>query len=242
AARSGRRCVPAGLPVAREPHASACRPPAGTARPSRRRNVIDLHTHILPGLDDGVATLEGSVDLARRAAESGVEAIVATPHVREDYPTSVEAMNESLREVRARIELERLPVRVLPGGDVGLEQLDLRGTDELRGFGLGGNPSYLLVEAPNYVLPIDFEEHLFRLRLLDITPVLAHPERSLALREDPPLMRRIANSGTLVQVTAGSLVGTEGERVRKAAVALLDAGLVHCVASDAHGPGLGRAG
>lgn len=204
--------------------------------------MIDLHTHILPGLDDGVATLEASVELARRAAASGVEAIAATPHVREDYPTSVEAMNRSLTEVRARIESERLPVRVLPGGEVGVDQLAWRATEELRGFGLGGNPSYLLVEAPYYVLPIDFEERLFRLRALEITPVLAHPERSLVLREDPQLVRRIVGSGTLVQVTAGSFAGAEGESARKAAFALLDAGLVHCVASDAHGPGLGRVG
>jgi len=203
--------------------------------------VIDLHTHILPGLDDGVDTLEAGVDLARRAVESGVEAIAATPHVRADYPTSVEAMMQSLAALRACIEFEDLPIRILPGGEIGLEQLDLRGPEELRGFGLGGNASYLLVEAPYGVLPIDFEERLFRLRLLDFTPVLAHPERSIALREDPALLERVVASGVLVQLTAGSLAGTEGESARNTAFALLDAGLAHCVASDAHGPSLGRA-
>ena len=204
--------------------------------------MIDLHSHILPGLDDGVRTLEASVDLARRAAESGVEAIAATPHVREDYPTSVEAMNRVLAEVRACIEFEHLPVRLLPGGEIGLEQLDVRRPEELRGFGLGGNPAYLLVEAPYYGLPIDFEERLFRLRALEITPVLAHPERSPALRDDPELIRRIVGSGTLVQLTAGSLAGTEGRSALDAAVALVDAGLAHLAASDAHGPEVGRAG
>jgi protein-tyrosine phosphatase len=204
--------------------------------------VIDLHTHILPGLDDGVATLEASVDLAARAAEAGVEAIVATPHVREDFPTSVEAMNRSLADVRACIAYERLPIRVLPGGEVAIEQLDRRAPEELRGFGLAGNPAYLLVEAPYSALPIDFEERLFRLRAAGITPVLAHPERSLALREDPKLVRRLVRSGTLVQLTAGSIAGTEGEAAHSAALALLDAGLAHCAASDAHGPELGRAG
>ena len=204
--------------------------------------MIDLHTHILPGLDDGVATLAAGVDLARRAAESGVEVIAATPHVREDYPTTVEAMSQVLAEVRTCIEFERIPVKLLPGGEIGLEQLGARTPEELRGFGLGGNPDYLLVEAPYHGLPIDLEDRLFRLRALGITPVLAHPERSRALRDDPRLMRRIVESGTLVQLTASSLAGTHGSGLHETAFALLDAGMAHLVASDAHGPEVGRTG
>ncbi len=204
--------------------------------------MIDLHSHILPGLDDGVKTLDASAELARWAAAAGVEAIAATPHVREDFPTTADSMNLALDEVRARIAAERIPIRVLPGGEVGLEQVTQHSPDELRRFGLGGNPEYLLIETPYYGIPIDFEERLLRLQALDITPMLAHPERSLALREDRYRIQRIVRAGTLVQVTAGSLVGTEGPRLRKAARALLDAGLVHCAASDAHGSELGRAG
>jgi protein-tyrosine phosphatase len=204
--------------------------------------VIDLHSHILPGLDDGVATLVASVDLARRAADCGVEAIAATPHVREDYPTSVETMNRVLAEVRVCIEFEGISVNLLPGGEVGLEQLSARAPEELQGFGLGGNPGYLLVEAPYHGLPLDLEDLLFRLRALGITPVLAHPERSRALRDDPELMRRIVDSGTLVQLTASSLAGTQGSGAHETAFALLDAGMAHLVATDAHGPEVGRTG
>jgi protein-tyrosine phosphatase len=204
--------------------------------------MIDLHSHILPGLDDGVKTLEASVELARSAAAAGVEAIAATPHVREDYPTTPDAMQRALDEVRARISDEQISIQVLPGGELGVEQLSQLSPDELRQFGLGGNPRYLLVEAPYYGVPIDFEERLIRLRALDITPVLAHPERSLALREDRNRLGRIVRAGALIQLTAGALAGTDGRRVRKAALALLDAGLAHLAASDSHGVELGRAG
>jgi protein-tyrosine phosphatase len=202
--------------------------------------VIDLHTHILPGIDDGVATLEASVELARSAAAAGVVAIAATPHVREDFPTTADRMEEALSDVRAAVEGAGLPTRILPGGEVSVEYLDLLAVDELRRFGLGGNPGYLLVETPYFGVPLDLEERLRGLRALGVTPVLAHPERSVGMRGRRDLLPRIVAAGALVQVTAGSLAGVHGRDVRKAALALVDSGLAHCVASDAHGPEIGR--
>jgi protein-tyrosine phosphatase len=202
--------------------------------------VIDLHTHILPGIDDGAATLEASVELARNAAGAGVVALAATPHVREDFPTTAGAMEAAVSDVRGAVERAGLPIRILPGGEVGVEYLDRLSLDELRRFGLGGNPDYLLVEAPYFGVPLDLEDRLRRLRSLGITAVLAHPERSLGLREKRGLLPAIVRAGALVQVVAGSLNGTHGRDVRKAALALVDSGLAHCVASDAHGPELGR--
>jgi protein-tyrosine phosphatase len=202
--------------------------------------VIDLHTHILPGIDDGAATLEASIELARSAAEAGVVALAATPHVREDFRTTAGAMEAALSDVRAAVERAGLPTRILPGGEVGMEYLDQLSLDELRRFGLGGNPDYLLVETPYFGVPLDLDDRLRRLRSLGITAVLAHPERSIALREKRDLLSRLVQAGTLVQVTAGSLNGAHGRDVRKAALALVDSGLAHCVASDAHGRELGR--
>jgi protein-tyrosine phosphatase len=211
-------------------------------RSTRVRHVIDLHSHILAGLDDGPRTWEESLELARRAVSIGVTAMAATPHVREDYPTPADAMERGVAEIRARLEEADIPLLVLPGGEIALEELDRRPPDELRRFGLGGNPAYLLVETPYHGLPVDLEDRLFRLRALGITPVVAHPERNSDLRDDRALLGRVVSAGALLQVTADSLVGGAGRRTRDAAHGLVDSGLAQCVASDSHGPQMGRAG
>jgi protein-tyrosine phosphatase len=204
--------------------------------------VIDLHSHILAGLDDGPRAWDESLELARRAVSTGVTAMAATPHVREDYPTTADAMEAGVAEIRALLEEADIPLRVLPGGEIAVEELDRRSPDELRRFGLGGNPAYLLVETPYYGLPLDFENRLFRLRALGIVPVVAHPERNPDLRDDRALLGRIVSAGALLQVTADSLAGGAGRRTRDSARGLVDSGLAHCVASDAHGPQVRRAG
>ena len=204
--------------------------------------MIDLHSHILAGLDDGPRTWEESLELARGAVAAGVTAMAATPHVREDYPTTAEEMEGGVAEVRVRLQEAGIPLQVLPGGEIAVEELDRRSPDVLRRFGLGGNPAYLLVETPYHGLPLDFEARLFRLRALGITPVVAHPERNSDLRHDRALLGRIVSAGALLQVTAESLTGGAGSRTRDAAHRLVGSGLAQCVASDSHGPQIRRAG
>ena len=201
--------------------------------------MIDLHSHILPGLDDGARTVAESVELAREAAAAGVTAIAATPHVREDYPTAAERMEAALAAVRSAVAAARVELRVLPGGELALGEVD-RPVEELRRFGLGGNPGYLLVETPYYGWPLDLEERLFRLRASGFTPVLAHPERNAEVQGDLGRVRRLVAAGTLVQVTASSLVGGAGRRARETGLRLVADGLCHLLASDAHGPGIRR--
>jgi len=204
--------------------------------------MIDLHTHILPGLDDGVRSLEEAVELAREAVAGGIAALVATPHVRDDYPTAAAEMERVLAALRARLVDEGVPLRVLPGGEIALDRLAELSADELRRFGLGGNPSYLLVETPYFGLPLDLEDRLFRLRASGITPLLAHPERNEDFQQDIDRVARLVRSGTLVQVTAASLDGRAGKRARETAKELVAAGLAHVVASDAHSPSVRRGG
>ena len=204
--------------------------------------MIDLHSHILPGLDDGVGTTVESVELARVAAADGVEAIAATPHVREDYPTSADAMEAALAEVRAALAAAGVEIRVLPGGELALPELARLDLRELRRFGLGGNPDYLLVETPYHGWPLDIEDLFFRLHAAGVTPVLAHPERNADVQSNLERVRRLVRAGTLVQVTASSLDGRGGRRARETALRLVREGLVHLVASDAHSPEVRAAG
>jgi protein-tyrosine phosphatase len=204
--------------------------------------MIDLHSHILPGLDDGMRTVADSVELAREAAAGGIEAIAGTPHVRDDWGVTADAMEGALAEVRAAVEAAGVPIRVLPGGEIALEELDRRDPDELRRFGLGGNPRYLLVETPYHGWPLDVEERLFRLRADGVTPLLAHPERNAEVQADPERVARLVHSGTLVQITAASLDGRSSKRTRACAFRLIEDGLAHVVASDAHAPEIRRGG
>jgi protein-tyrosine phosphatase len=196
--------------------------------------VIDLHSHVLPGLDDGARDLDEAVAICRAAAEDGIEAIAATPHVRDDFPTTPTQMETALAELRAAIgDL----VRLVPGGELDLGRLD-GPPEELARFALAGNPKYLLVETPYAGWPLDLPEKLFRLLAEGITPVLAHPERNAEVQQRPELLESIVAGGTLVQVTAASVDGRMGGRARSCAATLVERNLVHLIASDAHAPSL----
>jgi protein-tyrosine phosphatase len=200
--------------------------------------VIDLHTHVLPGLDDGAVDLADSVAICRAAADDGVQILAATPHVREDYPTTAEQMRAGLEEVRAAVEGV---VAVVPGGEVALHELE-RPLDELRAFGLAGNPGYLLVETPYLEWPRSAAEQLLQLRRDGIVPVLAHPERNPDIQHRPELLEPVVAMGALVQVTAASVDGRLGRRTSACVRTLVERGLVHMIASDSHSPSVRSAG
>ena len=201
--------------------------------------MIDLHSHILPGLDDGARDLDEALAIARAAVADGIGSIAATPHVREDYPTSADEMERGVVEFRRALEAAEIELEVFTGAEIALDQLDLLGPDDLRRFGLGGNPSYLLVETPYTQWPPAFVDIVLRLVSAGFTPLIAHPERNPIVQQDPePRVAALVEGGALVQVTAGSVDGRLGSRSRACADRLIDAGLVHVIASDAHSPGL----
>lgn len=204
--------------------------------------MIDLHTHVLPGIDDGCRTLKESVDLARAAAEDGVRTLAATPHVRFEYPTKPATMERLVGEVRAAVEEARIPIEILPGGELALDWLDQLTPEELGRFGLGGNPAVVLLEFPYVGWPQGLDGLVFRLQADGKTVVLAHPERNVEVQADPASLGELVGRGVLVQVTAAALDGRLGSASRKTARVLLDRGLAHTLASDAHTPDVRRVG
>jgi protein-tyrosine phosphatase len=196
--------------------------------------VIDLHTHILPGIDDGPLTLRDALDMARAAADEGVTVLAATPHVREDYPTTADTMQSRLAEVRDAIAAEGLPLDVLPGGELDLDRVDRLDSDELTRFGLGGNPNVLLLEFPYRGWPGRLLAIVLELRERGVTAVIAHPERSAEVQANPELLSPLVAAGAMIQVTAASLDGRLGRRSRATGLALVRDGLAHLIASDAH--------
>jgi len=208
--------------------------------------VIDLHSHLLPGIDDGVRTTAESLDLLRAAHEDGIARIAATPHVREDYPTSPAEMELRLAEVCGAAREAAIPVEVLPGGELDLEFAARLDDADLRRFGLGGTPSLLLLEFPYLGWPLQLADLVFDLQLRGFRIVLAHPERNVDVQHEPERLRPLVDGGVVVQLTAASLDGRLGGAPRTAAKRLLDSRLAHLLASDAHAPdvrsvGLSRA-
>jgi len=204
--------------------------------------VIDLHAHILPGVDDGARTWDEALDILRKMWADGVTAVAATPHVRGDYPTTAETMERLVEELRRRAADEGVATDVLRGGEIAVSELGRLGEDELRRFGLGGNPSALLVEFPYHGWPLALEDVVARLVRGGTTPVLAHPERSPEVQAAPERLRPVVETGALIQLTAASLEGRLGRAPRNAGLALLERSLAHLVASDAHSPQLREPG
>jgi protein-tyrosine phosphatase len=192
--------------------------------------MFDLHSHVLPGLDDGASDLEQALLICRAAAADGIEVIAGTPHVRDDYGTTPEQMEDALARLQPAAEGI---VRVVGGGELDLAELD-RPPAELRRFGLAGNPEVLLVETPYVGWPLDLADRLFRLRAAGFRAVLAHPERNPEVQSRPELLEPVVAGGTLVQLTAASVDGRLGRRTADTARLLLDRRLAHLIASDAH--------
>ena len=196
--------------------------------------MIDLHAHILPGLDDGARSIEESRELARRAAQDGVEAIAATPHVRSDYPTSADQMERGVAELRRDFAKQGIEVSLLHGGEIDLEQLEVLQDEEIVRFTLAQTGRYVLVEFPYRGWPLVLERTVFRLRLRGFQVVLAHPERNPEVQERPDRLQTAVGAGALVQITAAAIDGRLGRSSEAAAYRLLERRLAHVLASDAH--------
>jgi protein-tyrosine phosphatase len=195
--------------------------------------VIDLHTHVLPGIDDGPPTVEGSLELARAAAAAGTTTLVATPHIAWDLPNDGASVARDVARLQPALDDAGIDVTIRTGGELVITKaLDLP-DEELAALRLGGG-DWLLAECPLGGSASGFETLLHQLQARGHRIVLAHPERSPALQRRPELVEELVGAGMLSSITAGSLRGDFGSTVKAFAFELLERDLVHNVASDAH--------
>ncbi len=197
--------------------------------------MIDLHSHILPGLDDGAGDMDESLAMAEFAHKDGITTMVATPHVlpgvfdndKATILAAVDRLNEAIQE-------RNIALSVLPGAEYYLEpeipQKLARG--EL--LTINDRASHLLVELPSDSVPAYTSQLLYELQLQGITPIIAHPERNLGFMKQPALLRELVSRGMLAQVTSTSITGWFGQRVKRTAISFLEQGLVQILGSDAH--------
>jgi protein-tyrosine phosphatase len=195
--------------------------------------VIDLHTHVLPGLDDGPETLEGSLELARAAVAAGTRTLVATPHINRAYDVDPPRMLEAAQRLRDGLEREGIELELRTGGEISAGRLPRLSGEELDALRLGDGP-YLLIEAPLSSGAWQLTEIVQRLRHDGYGVLLAHPERCPGFHRDPALLRGLLEQGALCSITAGALSGQFGRTVNRFALELLREGMVHDVASDTH--------
>lgn len=196
--------------------------------------MIDIHHHLLWGLDDGASSIETSVEMARMAAEDGITHVVCTPHANGHYEYRPEAIDDKLVELRQRLESEGIRLTLGRGCDFHMSyeniQTALENPTRFSINGLG----YLLVEIPDYGIPAGLTEVFYQMRISGLTPILTHPERNRTLQADREMLLDWMRGGILVQVTAGSVTGRMGRSAEKMAHELLENRWVHFLATDAH--------
>ena len=168
--------------------------------------MIDLHTHVLPGIDDGPDDTVGSVAMAEVAAAAGTRTLVATPHVREDFPRVVPAeIQERARELNRRVRDYGIDVFIVPGAEIALVRALGLSDEDLGMVTLGGNGRDLLIETPFDAIPSVFEDLLEQLAGRGFRLTLAHPELSPTFQREPERLGAIVERGVLLQITAASL-------------------------------------
>ena len=195
--------------------------------------MIDLHCHVLPGIDDGPATMEGSLALARAAARDGTRTLVATPHVSVRYANDAATIAALTAEVAAELHDFGIELEVRPGAEIAISKLPEMEPGELAALGLGGGP-YLLLEPPFTAVATGVSELVREVLRSGHRVVLAHPERCPGFHRDPRMLSDLVSEGVLTSVTASSLVGRFGKDVQRYGMAMVERGLAHNVTSDAH--------
>jgi protein-tyrosine phosphatase len=197
--------------------------------------MIDLHSHVLSGLDDGPAEIEESVEFARAAAAQGTTVLAATPHLRADYPdVAIEEVAARCDELNDRVPAD-LDLRVTPAAEVDVFWAQQASDEQLRLASFGQSGTDLLVETPYGIVSDAFEDMLFRIALRGYRILLAHPERNPSFQREPDRLRNMVARGVLMQITLPSVVTRDkGSRSRKLAFQLVREGLAHNLASDSH--------
>ncbi len=198
--------------------------------------AVDLHCHLLPGIDDGARDIDDTVAMAQQADADGIEAICATPHIRHDHDVRIAELPERLAEVAAALGAAGCRVRVLAGGEVAASALDGLRDGELAAVSLGGGGRWILLEPEPGPLDERLEQAVIRLRARGYRALIAHPERHQThdLRER---LARLVQDGCLVQATAAFFLDA---RSAEGMLALARAGVVHVLGSDAHSSRAGR--
>lgn len=198
--------------------------------------LVDIHCHLLPGIDDGAADLDASLAMARMSVEQGVETIVVTPHQLGAFDGNHgDDIRRRTVELQQELDSRAIPLKVLPGGDVRIEDHMIAGIESGDVLTLGDHRKHVLLELP-HELYFPLEPVLDALKNRGMVGILSHPERNAGLLARQQLIESLVDYGCLMQVTAGSLVGGMGPASQAMAERMASRGLIHFLSTDAHSP------
>lgn len=198
--------------------------------------MIDLHNHMLPGIDDGARDWEQSLEMAWMALEDGIEGVVCTPHWGDGmYDSSRSTVMRVFQVFREQLEERRIPLRVYPGAELHYSHEIPRRIWDETALTLNDTGRYALIELPHESVP-DHTERLFgNLLYQKVTPVISHPERNAGFIRNPRRLLRLIEMGAIAQATASSLLGRFGDEIHRFTVFLMEHRMVYVLATDAHG-------
>ncbi|MCX5707230.1 MAG: capsular biosynthesis protein [Candidatus Omnitrophica bacterium] len=195
--------------------------------------MVDLHAHILPGIDDGSLSLEESLKMCSMAYQDGIRTIVATPHIGK-FPNTKEIITQKTEELKEELKAQKIEIDLLSGADYEftpeiftlLESKSLLTINQSR---------YLLLDTPYSLLPPNIEKLIGGLVLKGIIPIVTHPERCLELQGDLGILYNLIKAGALIQVTASSIIGKMGPKAKESVDLILKHKLAYIIATDTHG-------
>ncbi|WP_010095246.1 tyrosine-protein phosphatase [Ornithinibacillus scapharcae] len=196
--------------------------------------MIDIHSHILAGIDDGALTWNDSLIMAKAAVEEGIHTIIATPHHQNGrYINERYNVERYIEEFQLALREEKIPLRVLAGQENRV-QPNLLKQINIGNVGPLYETNYILLELPSREIPHYTFALLAQLQLAGYIPIIAHPERNHRIKEEPEILLELVQRGALAQITAASLIGEFGGPIQKFTNQIVEANLAHFIASDAH--------
>jgi protein-tyrosine phosphatase len=199
--------------------------------------MIDVHCHILPGVDDGAQDLSDSIKMARKAVEQGIDTIVATPHhLNSHYENPKRQIIARVEELNHALVQEKIELKILPGQETRIYG-EMVGGYEIGDILAMNHSQYVLVEFSSSHVPRYTEKLFYDLQMKGLIPVIVHPERNQEIIERPEILYQLVEKGALTQITAASIIGDFGKKISRFSQQLIEANLTHFIASDAHNTG-----
>ena len=196
---------------------------------------VDIHCHLLPGIDDGSPDWETSLAMAQMAVADGTRTIIVTPHQLGNFSQNRgDPIRQLTLQLQELLRQHEIPLEIMPGADVRIEDIMIGLLDSGEVLSLGDRRRHVLLELP-HELYFPLEGVLAELNRRGMAGILSHPERNHGILREPELLPTLVDAGCLMQVTAGSLMGTFGPHSQQLAEWMLGQGLVHFIATDAHG-------
>ncbi|MFV0560032.1 MAG: tyrosine-protein phosphatase [Enterococcus sp.] len=196
--------------------------------------MMDLHCHILPGIDDGAKNLNESLAMAKKAVDQGITHILCTPHHNQRFQNPKADVLEAVPKLQAELDQRKIPLTLFEGQEVRIHSDLLREIAADRILFTDVEDTYLLIEFPTREIPVYAEQLLYQLRKQGKVPIIVHPERNFGFQESPNRLLSFLNMGCLAQLTAPSVVGIYGKTTQKLSHQMLANGMVQMIASDAH--------